>query len=170
MMGFTRRTFLAVLVLLAPASRLGALRRQPRPAAVSLDEFLELSGRLLGRSKLDRDVAQVYLDALIADPDNAVLLATLVHSSGNPTPEQAVLSRTIIEWWYTGVYYAVDGKPRLATHTGALVWPALGMPAPGTCTGQFGAWSRPPLTSSSSAPEWRAAWSRPGWLARDSRS
>jgi hypothetical protein len=143
MVSFSRRTFLAVIVLLAPAFRLRAFTPQPQPVSTSLDEFLELSGRLLERSKLDRDVAQLYLDALIADPDSVVHLATLVQSNGNPTPEQAVLSRTIIEWWYTGVY-TIDGKPRLATHTGALVWSALDMPAPGTCTGQFGAWSRPP--------------------------
>ena len=137
--GLNRRTFLAAAALLAPAARLW----QPRPVTTSLDEFLELSGRLLGRSKLDREVAQSYLDALNADPDSAIHLATLVQSSGNPTPEQAALSRTIIEWWYTGVYI-VDGKPRLATHTGALMWSALGMPAPGTCAGPFGAWSQPP--------------------------
>ncbi len=144
MASFSRRAFLALVVWLAPAVRLRAFSRQPGPVTTSLDEFLELSGRLLGRSKLDRDVAQIYLDALIVDPDSAVYLATLVHSNGNPTPEQAALSRTIIEWWYTGVY-TIDGKPRLATHTGALVWSALDMPAPGTCAGPFGAWSRPPL-------------------------
>ena len=127
------------MVLLAPSARLRAAARQP----TSLDEFLELSGRLLGRTKLDREVAQIYLDALLKDPDSAVHLATLVQSSGNPTPEQTALSRTIIEWWYTGVY-TIEYKPRLATHTGALVWSALGMPAPGTCAGQFGAWSQPP--------------------------
>jgi hypothetical protein len=144
MASFSRRALLALVVWLVPAARLRALARQPRPTATSLDEFLELSGRLLGRSKLDQDVARTYLDALNADSDDAVHLATLVHSNGNPTPEQAALSRTIIEWWYTGVYY-VNGKPRLATHTGALMWSALGMPAPGTCAGPFGAWSRPPL-------------------------
>jgi len=140
MSGLNRRAFIAAAALLAPAARLW----QPRPVATSLDEFLELSGRLLGRSKLDPEVGQIYLNALIKDPDSAIYLATLVQSNGNPTPEQAAISRTIIEWWYTGVY-TIDGKPRLATHTGALVWSALGMPAPGTCAGQFGAWSKPPL-------------------------
>lgn len=148
MVGLGRRAFLAVVVFLVPSGRLRILAAQARPSAttVSLDDFVFLSERLLDRSKLDRDVAQIYLDALIADPDSAVYLATLVQSNGNPTPEQAVLSRTIIEWWYTGVY-TLDGKPRLATHTGALMWAALGMPAPGTCAGPFGAWSRPPLAS-----------------------
>ena len=143
MLTVSRRAFLWASALLAIGSRAPALARQPRPVTTSLDDFLELSARLLGRSKLDRDVAQIYLDAMHADPETAIHLATLVQSSGNPTPEQAALSRTIIEWWYTGVY-TIDGKPRLATHSGALMWSALDMPAPGTCAGPFGAWSRPP--------------------------
>lgn len=143
MVALKRRAFLAVLLLLAPATRRLAIARQPKPPAISLDEFVELSGRLLQRSKLDREVAQIYLDALSADADTAVHLATLNQSNGNPTPEQADLSRTIIEWWYTGTY-SIGTERKLATHTGALVWSAMGMPAPGTCAGPFGAWARPP--------------------------
>jgi hypothetical protein len=137
----SRRAFLALVALLAPAWQLrtGAAT----VTQVSLDEFVELSERLLGRSKLDREIAQVYLKALMADPDTAIHLATLAQSNGNPTPEQTVVARTIIEWWYTGVY-SVGGQNRLATDTGALVWSALGMPAPGTCAAPFGAWSQPP--------------------------
>ena len=143
MASFSRRAFLALVAWLVPAAGRRAFASQPRPITTSLDDFLDLSGRLLGRSALDGEVAQIYLDALHADPETAVHLATLAQSSGNPTPEQAALSRTIVEWWYTGVY-TIDGKPQLATHTGALMWSALDMPAPGTCAGQFGAWSRPP--------------------------
>jgi hypothetical protein len=144
-MTLTRRGLLwSTMVLLAPSVRLRALMARSRTAQpTSLDEFVELSQRLLGRSKLDREPAQIYLNALLADADNAIYLATLVQMNGNPTPEQAALSHTIIEWWYTGVY-TLDGKPRLATHTGALVWSALAMPAPGACAGPFGAWSQPP--------------------------
>ena len=141
---FSRRAFFAVVALFAPAAHLSAFTRQPAPGvAISLDEFVELSQRLLGRSKLDRDIAHIYLSALSADADTAVSLATLAQRNGSPTPEQAAVARTIIEWWYTGVY-TLDGKSRVATHTGALTWSALGMPAPGTCAGAFGAWSRPP--------------------------
>lgn len=143
MAGFNRRAFLGVMALLAPAARLVARARQQKPTAISLEEFLELSGRLLQRSKLDPDVAQIYLDALSADPDTAIHLATLYQSSGNPTPEQAELSRTIIEWWYTGTCM-IGNVRKLATHDGALVWSAMDMPAPGTCVGTFGAWARPP--------------------------
>jgi len=143
MASLSRRVFLVVALLLAPGARLLTAARQPRATSISLDEFIELSGRLLGRSKLDPEIAKIYLDALSADPDSAVYLSTLYQMNGNPTPEQAAMSRTIIEWWYTGIY-TIDGKRRVATHTGALMWSALGVPADGTCAGPFGAWSRPP--------------------------
>ena len=143
MASLTRRALLWSAVLFAPLARLRAVAAQPSTAAVSLDEFIDLSQRLLGRSKLDREVGQVYLSALLTDADTAIYLATLVQMNGNPTPEQAAVARTIVEWWYTGVY-TINGTPRLATHTGALMWSALGRPAPGTCHGQFGAWSAPP--------------------------
>ena len=143
MASLTRRALLWSAVLFAPLARLRAVAAQPSPPAVSLDEFLDLSQRLLGRSKLDREVAQIYLGALLTDVDTAIYLATLVQMNGNPTPEQAAVARTIVEWWYTGVY-TIKGAPRLATHTGALMWSALGMAAPGTCRGRFGDWSNPP--------------------------
>ena len=103
--------------------------RRSFAAAVTLDEFMELSERLVGRRGLDRGIGQVYLNAISADPDNAVTLAYLVQSNGNPTPEQQALSAAIIGWWYTGVY-TVAGKPRMATHPGALKWTAFGVSAP----------------------------------------
>jgi len=144
MASLTRRALLASAVLLAPATRLRAFRRQPPP--ISLDQFVEVSQRLLGRSKLDPEIARVYLNAVLSNADDAVQLAYLVESNANPTPEMKALASTIIEWWYTGVY-TINGAPRVATHTGALMWSALGMPAPGTCAGSFGAWSRPPGAS-----------------------
>ena len=146
MAGLSRRAFLVLVALFAPVTRLRAFSGQPATAtSISLDEFIELSQRLLGRSKLDREIAQIYLGALSSGADTAIHLATLAQSNGNPTPEQAVVARTIIEWRYTGVY-AIDDKSRVATHVGALTWSTLGMPAPGTCAGAFGAWSRPPDT------------------------
>lgn len=144
MPSFSRRAFLRVAVLLTPAVRLGALGRQTRTPAISLDDFVRLSQRLLGRTNLDARVAATYFNALIADAANVPLLARLAQGPGTDlTPAHLALERTILEWWYTGVY-TVGGERRLATHTGALMWAALGMPAPGTCTGSFGAWSRPP--------------------------
>ena len=134
----TRRAFLLLASLLVPAAR---LRAQP---AITVDDFVRLSQRLTGRTRLDRQVAATYLNALAAVPANVSLLAELRRTTGpGPTPAHVALERTIIEWWYTGIYTA-DGSPRVATHTGALVWGALGMPAPGTCAGPFGVWSRPP--------------------------
>jgi len=144
MTSLSRRAFLAATAWLLPALRPRAFVPQPSTAALmSLDSFVELSERLVGRSNLDREIAQVYLTALVADAGTAVSLATLAHSTGNPTPEQSAVARTIIEWWYTGVY-TIGKERRVATHSGALMWSALGRPAPGTCHGAFGAWSRPP--------------------------
>ena len=140
---FSRRVFLAVALLLAPAARLLAVARAARPAPVSLAAFIDLSERLLQRSKLDPEIAQIYLDALNADADSAPTLAYLVEVNNNPTPEMKTLAATIIEWWYTGIY-TVGAERHVATHTGALMWSAVGTPADGTCAGAFGAWSRPP--------------------------
>ena len=141
MASLTRRALLASALCLAPTARLRARSRQP--PAISLDQFIDVSQRLLGRAKLDREVAQVYLDAVLGNADDAVTLAYLVESNANPTPEMKELASRIIEWWYTGIY-TVGGQPRVATHTGALMWAAIGVPADGTCAAPFGAWSRPP--------------------------
>ena len=152
MTSLNRRTFLALAAILAPVARLRAIA-QPAPAAMSVDEFLRLSQRLVGRPKLDAQLAGTYLNALLAVPGNAPLLAQLARDTASPRsperlalpdgPDALALERTIIEWWYTGTY-TFKGERRLATHTGALMWNALGMPAPGTCASAFGAWSRAP--------------------------
>jgi hypothetical protein len=144
----TRRAFLVVASLFAPVARLGAFAQRP-PAPVSIDEFLRLSRRLVGRTRLDEQAAAIYLDAMLAVPANVPLLAQLARGPVGAralTPAHTALESTLIEWWYTGIY-TVNGERRLATHTGALLWDALGMPAPGTCTSTFGAWSRPPRAS-----------------------
>jgi len=112
-------------------------------APTTLDDFMDLSQRLVGVPKLDRDVGAIYLAALNGDADRAGTLAYLVEVNNNPTPEMKALAATIIAWWYTGVYQ-VNGKDRLATHAGALIWSAMKMPAPGTCAGAFGAWANRP--------------------------
>ena len=152
MTSLSRRAFLILAALLAPAARLRAIV-QPATVPMSVDEFLSLSQRLVGRPTLDAQLAGTYLNALLAVPGNAARLAQLARGAASPRsperlalpddPEALVLERTIIEWWYTGAY-TLAGEPRLATHTGALMWNALGMPAPGTCGSAFGAWSRPP--------------------------
>src|SRR5262245_38779434 len=93
----SRRAFLALSALFLPAHRLPA-------AAVTLDDFMALSERLLGRKNLDRGIGQIYLKALNADADHAVTLEYLVQSNGNPTPEQRALSAAIIQWWHVALY------------------------------------------------------------------
>lgn len=97
-----RRAFVTIALAGLSSHRL-------RASAVTLDEFVELSERLLGRTDLDRQVAQIYLDALNGDADTAVTLAYLVQSNGNPTPEQRALAATIVAWWNSGVYRTALG-------------------------------------------------------------
>jgi hypothetical protein len=141
-----RRAFLVIASLFWPVARLRGAFQQPltSTSTISADEFLRLSQRLVARSRLDAEIGGTYLNALLTVPANGPLLARLARDRGPElTPEHVALERTIIEWWYTGIY-TVDGNSRLATHTGALKWSALGVPAPGACTGAFGEWSRPP--------------------------
>jgi hypothetical protein len=147
----SRRGFLVVAALLAPVVRVRdafaqRARRAARPQPISSAEFLRLSQRLLGRGSLDPQVASIYRTALVGVPENVPRLAQLASGKlkgAALTSAHRELERTIVEWWYTGAY-TINGEARLATHTGALVWSALGMPAPGVCAGAFGAWSQPP--------------------------
>lgn len=125
-----RRAFLTVVVFISPLAR-AAGAFQPR--TISLDEFIALSSRLTGHTDLNRAAADVFLEALLATPANAARLAQ----------PDAALEREIVAAWYTGAH-AVRGDRQLATHTGALKWRALGIPAPGSCAGRFAAWSQPP--------------------------
>ena len=122
-----RRAFLAAIAFVAPALRI-SLRAQ----SFSVEEFRALSSQLTGFDNLDRDIAGILLKNLIATPGNTARLAR----------PDAELERDIIAAWYTGVH-EVRGEAQLVTHTGALQWRALNMPAPGTCAGPFGAWAKP---------------------------
>ena len=101
--------------------------------APDLPAISALDARLTGHTGLNRTAADVLLKGLLATPGNAARLAS----------PDAALEREIIAAWYTGAY-DVRGERQLATHTAALKWQALGIPAPGACAGRFGAWAQPP--------------------------
>jgi hypothetical protein len=150
MASLNRRAFLVLAALLAPVARLRAIAQRTRtpaagPPAISVDEFLRVS-QPDGTTRLDAQLAATYLNALLVAPANVPLLVQLARRPApGPDPAAALLAleRTIVEWWYTGIY-TLNGERQLATHTGALMWTAMNLPAPGTCTGTFGSWSRPP--------------------------
>ncbi len=135
MVRLTRRAFLLLSLALA------SVRAAAATLSSSVEDFLRVSRRLTGRKNLDAKVAATYLDALLAVPGNARILAAL--AGGRVSPASAALERTILEWWYTGTY-ELRGERRVATHSGALMWDAIGVTAPGTCGGAFGAWARAP--------------------------
>ena len=125
-----RRAFLAGISIVGP------MFRSTSHQSFALEDFLAMSSRLTGYSDLDHDTAAIFLKNLLTTPGNAARL----------TSPDAALERDIIVAWYTGVHY-VRGAPQLVTHTGALQWRALEMPAPGTCVGPFGSWAKPPRSS-----------------------
>ena len=126
----------AKLFALLMTRRFSAIAADP---AIRLTEFLAVSERLTARTGLDASLGRTYLAALLSDPRNELRLNALARSRESDTE----LEREIILNWYTGVY-KIAGESRLATHSGALVWKALGSPAPGTCSGKTGFWSQPP--------------------------
>ena len=126
-MQLRRRAFIAALGLVMPW-----FRAAPHAQSFSVDDFLALSSRLTGYTGLDRKIGGILLSNLLAAPDTAARLSR----------PDAALERDIIVAWYTGIQQ-VRGEARLITHTGALQWRALGMPAPGSCVGAFGRWAKP---------------------------
>lgn len=117
-----RRAFLTFAVFLIASGRSVA-------APVTIDEFMEVSERLLGRRGLDREAGEAFLRAINADPESAVTLAYLVQSNGNPTPEQRALSATIVAWWSTGIYM-MNGTRHVTSYPDSLQWTPLSLSAP----------------------------------------
>jgi hypothetical protein len=142
----SRRVFVTLLAAVAAPWRARGLVLAASPAAqgtpAGIDGFLALSSRLTGHAPLDPNAGRLYLDALVASPARRQLLLDLLDGRGTGQAHSA-LERDIIESWYTGVYDA-DGQRRVATHGGALVWKAIGRPAPGACAGLTGDWVQPP--------------------------
>jgi len=138
-----RRTFVATAAALLPAARAFAQARGGTSTAITPAEFLRWSERLIGRQGLDAAVAGTYLQALLTVPDNGPRLARLARGGSARDAADRGLEGAVIECWYTGTYL-VGSERRVATHTGALMWSAVGVVPPATCAGLFGAWAQPP--------------------------
>jgi len=83
-----RREFLSLVGLLSPLGLLRAMAQRVPPSAtaqrISADAFLELSARLTGRTGLDPEIAQTYLNALLSVPAYVPLLAELSRGTLSP--------------------------------------------------------------------------------------
>ena len=142
MQGIARRRLFGLPAKLFASLTLWRSNAAAAGPTIRLNEFMALSARLTARSSLDPNLGRIYLTGLLSDPKNEPRLSALAHGRAS----DAELERDIILNWYTGVYKA-GGESRLATHSGALLWKALGTPAPGTCSGKMGFWSKPPGTA-----------------------
>ena len=76
----SRRAFLVLTALVTPLGRQRLAAQAPSPA-ISLDEFVRLSQRLVGRANLDRNLATTYLNGLLTVPARAVQLAQMARNA-----------------------------------------------------------------------------------------
>jgi D-sorbitol dehydrogenase-like protein len=117
---------------------------------LSLDDFMRLSTALTGHAGLDKELGQIYLDALLHTPqdeDDLIRLLTgleegEIHAYVREKPSS--IARELLLAWYTGHYPTMSG-PKVATFTQALAWRALGYTtAPSLCGGTMGHWGDKP--------------------------
>lgn len=132
--GLSRRHFLALGSGTALALILG--QAALAETALSVEDFLDLSGRLLDRQagSLSTDYAGLYLESL-----DAKALQSLIGGAADEGLEQK-----IIQNWYTGLHGTGSGEA-VATYTDALMWEALDYTKPmGWCGGETGYWADAP--------------------------
>lgn len=111
--------------------------------AVSLDQFLSISNRLLGIDDLDRNIAGKFLDGLVAS-GREVVLGRLVSGADTSSDAARNLANDIVASWYSGIYETGQGRA-VATYNEAMIWRALGFTKPlGNCGGPTGYWNNPP--------------------------
>jgi len=136
-----RRNLLLGGVSLLAAGAVSARARVE--TALSLDQFLSISNRLLGIDDLDRNTAGKFLEGLLASGREAVL-ARLVSGVDTSSDGARNLANDIVASWYSGIYETGHG-PAVATYNEAMMWRALGFTKPlATCGGPTGYWNSPP--------------------------
>jgi hypothetical protein len=121
-----------------------------KSSGLSLEDFMRLSTALSGHAGLDKELGQIYLDALLHTPqgeDGLTRLLAELEEGEMPAyvrEELQPIARGLLLAWYTGHYPTMDG-PKVATFTQALAWHALGYTtAPSLCGGTMGHWGNKP--------------------------
>jgi hypothetical protein len=136
-----RRNLLLGGVSLLAAGAVSA--RAQAATAVSLDQFLRISNRLLGIDDLDWNTAGKFLEGLRASGREAVL-GRFVNGVDTSSEAARNLANDIVASWYSGIYETGNG-PAVATYNEALMWRALGFTKPlASCGGPTGYWNSPP--------------------------
>jgi hypothetical protein len=122
----------------------GAVSTRARAeTAVSLDQFLGISSRLLGIDDLDRNTAGKFLEGLLTSGREAVL-GRFVNGVDTSSEAARTLADDIVASWYSGIYETGHGAA-VATYNEAMMWRALSFTKPlGNCGGATGYWNSPP--------------------------
>ena len=164
--GFNRRHLFSVAVLFGVAGLLripvAASEAENAARPMGVDEFVALSRVLTGAKGLSRELAELYLRHLVAEPGGNEGLAALWNAAGlglgRPPQDLRALveagvfldkdfdntARAVLKLWYTGSYESA-GVPQFAEYTDTLAWRAVGYAAaPSNCGGSMGFWADPP--------------------------
>jgi len=108
-------------------------------APITVEQFLAISEKLIGRPSLDAAAAKTLLGGFLAT-GNGPALAKLAAGQDVFGP----VANAIVGSWYSGLYNTADGQA-VAIFTDALVWNALTFTKPwGYCGGATGFWADPP--------------------------
>lgn len=115
------------------------MRDQAAVAKTSgLADFLRLSAKLTGRSRLSAESARIYMHALGLDHGGS--RAGFGRLSQKDSHR---LARRIVADWYSG--QTVDsGRMICVDYTGALMWDAMGFARPGGIPGEAASWALAP--------------------------
>jgi hypothetical protein len=120
-----------------------ACMRVRAESAVSLDQFLGISNRLLGIEDLERNTGEKFLEGLLASGREAVL-SRFVNGADTSSEAARNLANDIVASWYSGLYETGHGTA-VATYNEAMIWRALSFTKPlGNCGGATGYWNSPP--------------------------
>ncbi|MBD1895504.1 sugar dehydrogenase complex small subunit [Coleofasciculus sp. FACHB-129] len=129
-----------------------------------LDDFVALSSVLTGEHKLDRNLADQYMQRVLQEPvgnqlENLLKLFYEIQSEGDDIVgkirKQIIenstlgpLAKQIIILWYTSGFPEADGKTwRFGSPEGyfsSLMWSIIQAHPPGLSGGYFGHWKYPP--------------------------
>lgn len=132
---------------------------QQKQQSSDFKKFLLLSTLLTGFDHLNKKHAELYLNSIRANSQQASILEELYQQGGfnsddapdsleelqasgvfNNTDMRQV-SDDITIAWYSGIYHTANG-PQVATHEHALCWRAVSYTTPPTvCGGKLGFWS-----------------------------
>ncbi len=120
-------------------------------AAITADQFHDLSVALTGFAPADRSLVSAFQEAFASDLDDLGRLYDVVRAAPRDSWKDAIdkagltsLAEALINAWYTGLV-GEGANQRVVTYLEAFVWYAVAYTKPPSkCDTDFGAWATRP--------------------------